>query len=45
MDVPRITVHELKAIMDKGEPITILDVRQSSGYSTSCKEDKRGGIS
>jgi rhodanese-related sulfurtransferase len=40
MDVPRITVHELKAIMDKGELITILDVRQSSGYSTSSKKIK-----
>jgi rhodanese-related sulfurtransferase len=38
MDVPRITVHELKALMDKGESITILDVRQSSGYSMSSKK-------
>jgi len=40
MEVPRITVHELKAMMDKGESITILDVRQSSAYSTSSKKIK-----
>jgi len=34
-DVPRITVQELKAKIDKGEDIVILDVRAGREYSES----------
>ncbi|MBI5237332.1 MAG: hypothetical protein HY887_02795 [Deltaproteobacteria bacterium] len=33
--VPRITANELKARLDKGEQITIIDVRTRGSYSTS----------
>jgi len=34
-DVPRITIQELKAKMDQGEDIVILDVRLGSEYAGS----------
>ena len=37
MDIPRITVEELKAMIDRNEPVTILDVRPRSAYATSPK--------
>jgi len=37
MEVPRITVAELKAMMDRGEAVTILDVRQPEAYASSNK--------
>lgn len=40
MDIPRITVKELKAIIDRNDPVTILDVRLSSAYSTSSRRIK-----
>jgi hypothetical protein len=40
MEVQRITVDELKAMMDMGEPVLVLDVRGSSGYATSSKKIK-----
>lgn len=40
MEVPRITVNELKAMMDKGEDVTIIDARQSGAYASSNKKIK-----
>jgi sulfur-carrier protein adenylyltransferase/sulfurtransferase len=34
-EVQRITVEELKARLDKGDTITILDVRQPGSYNSS----------
>jgi len=34
-DVPRITVQELKAKMDKGEDLVIIDVRTGDDYERS----------
>ncbi|MGO9138662.1 MAG: rhodanese-like domain-containing protein [Syntrophales bacterium] len=34
-DVPRITVQELKAKMDKGEDLVIVDVRTGDDYERS----------
>lgn len=33
--VPRITVAELKAKLDRGEPVVILDVRSDGAYRSS----------
>lgn len=38
MEVPRITVEELKATMDGGGAVTILDVRQPEAYASSNKK-------
>lgn len=35
MEVPRVTVDELKTMIDKGEAVTILDVRQPEAYTSS----------
>ncbi|MEW5746005.1 MAG: rhodanese-like domain-containing protein [Nitrospirota bacterium] len=35
MEVPRKTVDELKALMDRNEQVTIIDVRQPAAYRTS----------
>ena len=40
MEVPRITVADLKAMMDRGEAVTILDVRQPEAYASSNKKIK-----
>ena len=40
MEYPRITVDELKAMMDKGEPVLILDVRRQEAYASSHKKIK-----
>ncbi|HAK88531.1 MAG: hypothetical protein A2077_01795 [Nitrospirae bacterium GWC2_46_6] len=40
MEVPRITTDELKAMMDRGEALTILDVRQPGAYATGNKKIK-----
>lgn len=40
MDVPRTTVDELKAMMDRGEPVIILDVRRQEAYASSDKQIK-----
>ncbi|MDA8078228.1 MAG: rhodanese-like domain-containing protein [Nitrospiraceae bacterium] len=40
MEVPRTTVDELKAMMDSGEPVIILDVRQPEAYAGSNKKIK-----
>ena len=40
MEVPRVTVDELKAMMDNGEAVTILDVRQPEAYASSNKKIK-----
>lgn len=40
MDIPRITVQELKAIIDRNEPATVLDVRLGSAYATSPRRIK-----
>jgi len=34
-DVPRITIQELKAKMDSGEKIVILDVRSGEDYKAA----------
>jgi hypothetical protein len=34
-DVPRITVHELKAKLDRGEKVIILDMRVGGSYTKS----------
>jgi hypothetical protein len=34
-DVPRMTIQELKAKMDRGENIIILDVRTGADYASS----------
>jgi len=34
-DIPRITIQELKAKMDRAEDITILDVRSGEDYQAS----------
>jgi len=34
-DVPRMTIQELKAKMDRGEKIIILDVRSGADYASS----------
>jgi sulfur-carrier protein adenylyltransferase/sulfurtransferase len=34
-DVPRMTIQELKAKMDRGENIVILDVRSGEDYAAS----------
>lgn len=38
MDIPRITVDEVKAKMDRGESMIILDVRQPGAYSSSPRK-------
>lgn len=38
MEVPRLAVEQLKAMLDRGEDVLILDVRQPSAYSTSDKK-------
>ena len=38
--VARITVEELKARLDRGEKITILDVRQPGSYNSSDSKIK-----
>jgi rhodanese-related sulfurtransferase len=40
MEVQRTTVDELKAMMDKGEPVLILDVRRQEAYASSDKKIK-----
>jgi len=40
MEVSRITVDELKAMMDSGKAVTILDVRQPEAYAGSDKKIK-----
>lgn len=40
MDIPRITVEEVKAKMDRGDTMVILDVRQPAAYSTSPRKIK-----
>lgn len=40
MDVPRTTVDELKAMMDREEPVIILDVRRQEAYASSDKKIK-----
>lgn len=40
MEVPRITVDELKAVMDRGDAVIILDVRQPESYAGSTKKIK-----
>lgn len=40
MEVPRITVDELKAMMDRGDAVIILDVRQPESYASSTKKIK-----
>ena len=40
MDVPRTTVDELKSMMDRGEPVIILDVRRQEAYASSNKKIK-----
>jgi rhodanese-related sulfurtransferase len=40
MEIPRITVQELKAMIDKNEPVIILDVRGSAAYATSPRKIK-----
>lgn len=40
MEVPRISVDELKTMIDKGEAVTILDVRQPEAYTSSSKKIK-----
>ncbi len=40
MDVPRTTVDELKAMMDREEPVIILDVRKQEAYASSDKKIK-----
>ncbi len=40
MDVPRTNVDELKAMMDRGEPVIILDVRRQEAYASSDKKIK-----
>ncbi|MFQ5465748.1 MAG: rhodanese-like domain-containing protein [Thermodesulfobacteriota bacterium] len=37
MDVPRITPDELKGKVERGEPITVLDVRNDTDYAASGK--------
>jgi rhodanese-related sulfurtransferase len=37
MEIPRTTVDELKAMMDRGEPVIILDVRRQEAYASSDK--------
>jgi len=38
MEVPRLSAEQLKAMIDRGEEVLILDVRQPSAYSTSDKK-------
>ncbi len=38
MDIPRTTVDELKAMMDSGETVIVLDVRQPEAYAGSNKK-------
>jgi len=40
MEVPRISVDELKTMMDKNDPVLILDVRGSAAYATSHRKIK-----
>jgi len=40
MEVPRITVEELKAMLDRGEAVTVLDTRQPEAYAGSNKKIK-----
>jgi rhodanese-related sulfurtransferase len=40
MEVPRISVDELTHMVDKGVPVTILDVRQPEAYAGSNKKIK-----
>lgn len=40
MEVPRTTVDELKAMMDRDEPVIILDVRRPEAYASSDKQIK-----
>ncbi|MBI4949540.1 MAG: hypothetical protein HY955_05280 [Deltaproteobacteria bacterium] len=37
MDAPRITREELKRKIEAGEPLTILDVRNTTDYAASSK--------
>lgn len=39
-EVERITVEELKAKIEKNEPVTILDVRSEGSYESSDKKVK-----
>jgi rhodanese-related sulfurtransferase len=41
-DVPRISIQELKALIDKSSPVTIVDVRPKDIYAT---EHIKGAIS
>lgn len=40
MEIPRISIDDLKVMIDKQEPVTILDVRQPAAYSGSNKKIK-----
>lgn len=40
MEVQRTTVDELKAMMDRGYPVLILDVRRQEAYASSDKKIK-----
>ncbi len=35
MDIERITPHELKAMLDDGENVTVIDVRSSEAYDSA----------
>jgi len=37
VDVPRITAEELKGKIERGEPVTVLDVRNDADYAASGK--------
>ncbi|MBZ0157342.1 MAG: hypothetical protein K8I29_14170 [Alphaproteobacteria bacterium] len=38
MEIPRMEVSDLKAKMDAGEPIILLDVRQPAAYASSPRK-------
>ncbi|MBI5640113.1 MAG: hypothetical protein HZA17_06800 [Nitrospirae bacterium] len=40
MEIPRISVDELKSMFDRGESVVILDVRQPEAYAGSNKKIK-----
>jgi len=40
MDVPRVTVEEVKARLDRGEPIAFIDARGSEAWSKSMSRSK-----
>ncbi|MFO0753487.1 MAG: hypothetical protein U0411_09210 [Thermodesulfovibrionales bacterium] len=40
MEIPRMEVAVLKAKMDAGEPVFLIDVRQPAGYASSPRKIK-----